>query len=63
MCVLKTFLQELAMSIKNEGDYIPQHDGAFDDIKPSAFASHGEVFQIWFVAKGVAFFFFTYVNE
>ncbi|XP_018456070.1 uncharacterized protein LOC108827207 isoform X2 [Raphanus sativus] len=33
---------ELAMSIKNEGDYIPQHDGAFDDIKPSAFASHDD---------------------
>ncbi|KAG2299817.1 hypothetical protein Bca52824_036289 [Brassica carinata] len=35
---------ELAMSIKNEseGVYIPQHDGASDDIKPSAFAPHDD---------------------
>ncbi|WZZ21629.1 hypothetical protein YC2023_123016 [Brassica napus] len=36
---------ELSMSIKNEGEglYIPQQDGASDDIKPSAFAPHGKV--------------------
>lgn len=32
------------MSIKNEGEglYIPQQDGASDDIKPSAFAPHDD---------------------
>ncbi|XP_009120417.1 transcription initiation factor IIA subunit 1 [Brassica rapa] len=35
---------ELSMSIKNEGEglYIPQQDGASDDIKPSAFAPHDD---------------------
>lgn len=36
------------MSIKNEGEglYIPQQDGASDDIKPSAFAPHGKVSDV-----------------
>ncbi|KAL0887186.1 hypothetical protein Bca101_011169 [Brassica carinata] len=44
---------ELAMSIKNEseGVYIPQHDGASDDIKPSAFAPHGKVSDFDYVKK------------
>ncbi|WZZ90162.1 hypothetical protein YC2023_118741 [Brassica napus] len=43
------FPSTLGLSIKDEseGFHIPQQDGASDDIKPSAFAPHGKVSDVW----------------